>query len=56
MAYRGGIDEAGMLKVFDFSRATLADRWQAGEAAMRDAAAASAGWGSPGGALDVIET
>ncbi len=37
MAYRGGLDEAGLLKAFDFSRATLTDRWQAGEAAMRDA-------------------
>ncbi len=55
IAYRAGLDEAGLFKVFDFSRATLADRWRAGEAAMRDAAAASAGWGSSNGALDVIE-
>lgn len=40
IAYRAGLDEAGLFKVFDFSRATLADRWRAGEAAMRDAAAA----------------
>jgi len=40
IAYRGGLDEAGMLKPFDFSRATLADRWLAGETAMRDAIAA----------------
>lgn len=40
VAYRGGLDEAGMLKPFDFSRATLADRWIAGEAAMREAIAA----------------
>ena len=40
VAYRAGLDEAGLFKVFDFSRATLADRWQAGEAAMRDAAGA----------------
>ena len=40
IAYRGGLDEAGMLKPFDFSRATLADRWHAGETAMRDAIAA----------------
>lgn len=38
VAYRAGLDEAGLFKVFDFSRATLADRWLAGEAAMRDAA------------------
>ena len=40
VAYRAGLDEAGMLKPFDFSRATLADRWAAGEAAMRQAIAA----------------
>ena len=40
IAYRGGLDEAGMLKPFDFSRATLADRWAAGDEAMRHAIAA----------------
>ena len=35
LSYRAGLDEAGPAKVFDFSRATLADRWQAGEEAMR---------------------
>ncbi len=35
LSYRAGLDEAGPAKVFDFSRATLADRWRAGEDAMR---------------------
>lgn len=35
LTYRAGLDEAGVGKVFDFSRATLADRWRAGEAAMQ---------------------
>ncbi len=35
LSYRAGLDEAGPGKVFDFSRATLADRWRAGEEAMR---------------------
>ena len=35
LSYRAGLDEAGPAKVFDFSRATLADRWRAGEEAMR---------------------
>ena len=39
IAYRAGLDEAGLFKPFDFSRATLADRWGAGAAAMRDAVA-----------------
>ena len=54
IAYRAGLDEAGLFKVFDFSRATLADRWTAGEAAMREAAAGVASR-SPGTVLDVIE-
>ena len=37
LAYRAGLDEAGLLKPFDFSADTLADRWSAGEAAMREA-------------------
>jgi len=59
IAYRAGLDEAGLFKVFDFSRATLADRWEAGEAAMRDAAAGVAAAGAvaegPGAVLDAIE-
>ena len=56
VAYRAGLDEAGLLKVFDFSRATLADRWRAGEAAMRDAvAAADAAPKDAGTVLDVVE-
>ncbi len=39
IGYHGGADETGLLKPFDFSRATLADRWAAGEAAMRHAIA-----------------
>ena len=35
LSYRAGFDEAGPAKVFDFSRATLADRWRGGEDAMR---------------------
>ena len=54
IAYRAGLDEAGLFKVFDFSRATLADRWKAGEAAMRDAAAGAVSRG-PGTVLDAIE-
>ncbi|WP_206932509.1 patatin-like phospholipase family protein [Roseococcus thiosulfatophilus] len=34
MGYRAAFDEAGPGKAFDFSTATLADRWRAGEAAM----------------------
>lgn len=56
IAYRAGLDEAGLFKVFDFSRATLADRWRAGEAAMRDAVTATVNAaGSPGTVLGVIE-
>jgi NTE family protein len=35
--YHAGDDEAGAGKAFDFSRATLADRWAAGERGMREA-------------------
>jgi NTE family protein len=35
--YHAGRDEAGPGKVFDFSHATLADRWKAGEEAMEAA-------------------
>jgi NTE family protein len=35
--YHAGQDEAGPGKVFDFSAATLADRWRAGEHAMQAA-------------------
>lgn len=56
VAYRARLDEAGLFKVFDFSRATLADRWKAGEAAMRDAVAATdAGSGNSSAVLNVIE-
>ena len=37
IAYRAALDEAGLFKPFDFSRATLADRWRTGEAAMHEA-------------------
>ena len=40
IAYRGELDEIGVLKPFDFSRATLDDRWAAGAAAMQQAIAA----------------
>lgn len=55
IAYRGGLDEIGILKPFDFSRATLDDRWAAGEAAMQQAIA-TVGTASPGqaGGLAVI--
>ena len=57
IAYRARLDEAGLLKVFDFSRATLIDRWRAGEAAMRDAVAATdASPPSPNAAFSVLET
>jgi NTE family protein len=36
LGYRGGLDEAGPGKVFDFSRTTLAERWRAGAEAMRE--------------------
>ncbi|RKK04739.1 patatin-like phospholipase family protein [Pseudoroseomonas wenyumeiae] len=35
IGYRAPPDEAGAGKLFDFSRATTADRWQAGEEALR---------------------
>lgn len=37
LSYRAALDEAGPAKVFDFSRATFADRWQKGEREMRGA-------------------
>jgi NTE family protein len=37
LAYRASTDEAGVAKAFDFSQATLADRWRAGRAHMRAA-------------------
>jgi NTE family protein len=37
IGYRGAHDEAGPGKLFDYSAATLTDRWAAGEAAMRQA-------------------
>lgn len=35
LSYRAGLDEAGAGKVLDFSRATFADRWRAGDEAMQ---------------------
>ena len=35
ISYHASVDEAGPGKLFDFSAATLADRWKAGAAAMR---------------------
>ena len=37
ISYRAGLDEAGLGKVFDFSAATIADRWQAGSQQMQAA-------------------
>ena len=37
LGYRAGVDEVGQLKGFDFSHATLADRWEAGGRAARTA-------------------
>ena len=37
LSYRAALDEAGPANVFDFSRATFADRWQKGEREMRGA-------------------
>ena len=37
LGYHAGLDEAGLGKAFDFSPATLRDRWRAGEQAMRKA-------------------
>ncbi len=36
LGYHAAEDEAGAGKVFDFSRATIADRWAAGERGMRE--------------------
>jgi len=37
LSYRAGRDEAGPGKGFDFSRATIRDRWEMGAAEMREA-------------------
>jgi NTE family protein len=37
LRYRAGLDEAGPGKVFDFSPATLANRWEAGAKGMQEA-------------------
>ncbi len=37
ISYRAGLDEAGLGKPFDFSSATIADRWQAGRQQMQQA-------------------
>ena len=41
LSYRAGLDEAGLGKVFDFSTATIRDRWQAGKARMQRSLAES---------------
>jgi NTE family protein len=56
IAYHAGLDEAGLLKPFDFSRATLTDRWANGEAAMKTAIERSMEPQVAGSALTVIET
>jgi len=57
IAYRAGLDEAGLFKVFDFSPATLAERWRAGEGAMLNAVATvGAALEDQSGTLSVIET
>jgi NTE family protein len=55
IAYRAGLDEAGLLKPFDFSRATLTDRWANGESAMEGAIEKSMEPRAAGSALTVIE-
>ena len=55
VAYRAGLDEAGLLKPFDFSPATLADRWAAGEATMRAALARLDGLDSGEGGLRIVD-
>ncbi|MGI4797561.1 MAG: patatin-like phospholipase family protein [Janthinobacterium lividum] len=37
VSYRAGLDEAGLGKPFDFSSATIADRWRAGKLQMQAA-------------------
>jgi NTE family protein len=37
LGYRAAPDEAGPGKMFDFSPATIADRWETGARAMREA-------------------
>ncbi|MBP0445278.1 patatin-like phospholipase family protein [Roseomonas sp. SSH11] len=36
LGYRADPDEAGLIKPFDFSEVTLAERWDAGQAALRE--------------------
>ena len=38
ISYRAGLDEAGLGKVFDFSTATIGDRWDAGRSRALEAA------------------
>ncbi|WP_165982582.1 patatin-like phospholipase family protein [Dankookia rubra] len=52
IGYRAARDEAGPGKMFDFSAATLADRWAAGGAAMRQALQRLA---SPAAAIPLAE-
>jgi NTE family protein len=48
LGYRAAPDEAGLGKVFDFSPATLSDRWEAGARAMREALRRSGAAPRPG--------
>lgn len=41
IGYRAGLDEAGLGKVFDFSTATINDRWDAGKSRVQDVIAAA---------------
>ena len=42
VSYRAGLDEAGLAKPFDFSMATISDRWRAGKQQMESALASLA--------------
>lgn len=41
ISYRAGLDEAGLGKIFDFSTATIQDRWEAGKSRAHRAVAAA---------------
>ena len=43
LAYRAPLHEAGPEKPFDFSRASLSERWEAGYLDMQDAIALACG-------------
>ncbi len=49
IGYRAGLDEAGLGKPFDFSSATIADRWRAGQDRMFAALSGPAGTDDAGG-------